>query len=305
VRRARSVVVVVGLLAVLCASCSSPPPHRGRGRAITIGTFNFAESAVVGELYAQALEAAGVPVVRAFDLGTRELVEPALQRGLVDLVPEYGGSLLSFLTGEPSSADAAEVQRSLGDALAERGLTALTPAPAQDRNVVVVTAATARRYGLRDVSDLARVAGRLAVGGPPECPDRPLCLQGLASTYGLTFRRFVPLDESGPVTAGALIAGQVQVAVMFGSDGAIAANGLVVLRDDRGLQPAEHVTPVVRTTVLDRFGPVVAEVVDRVSAALTTTQLQKLNEAVTVRRRSPPAVAAEWLASNGLDSGVG
>jgi osmoprotectant transport system substrate-binding protein len=304
---ARVVLVVTCCALLASAGCSSPAPaaaHPQIDDAITVGAFNFDESRLLAEVYAQALEGAGFRVVRVFDLGTRELVEPALERGLVELVPEYGGSLLAFLTGRPSSSDEAVVHRSLVQALAPRGITVLDASPAQDRNIVVVTAETAARWDLRTTSDLRPIAGQLSLGGPPECPDRPLCLPGLRQTYGLSFRRFVPLDESGPVTAGALVAGQVEAAVMFSSDGTIRENGLVALRDDRALQPAENVTPVVRTAVLDRFGPGVARVVDAVSAAMTTEILRGLNEAVSIHRRSASAVAAAWLASRGLDTGV-
>jgi osmoprotectant transport system substrate-binding protein len=306
-RPGRAVLVIACCAILAAAACSSSAPaaaHPQTDDAITVGAFNFDESRLLGEVYAQALEGAGYRVVRAFDLGTRELVEPSLERGLVELVPEYGGSLLAFLTGRPSSSDEAAVHRSLVRTLAPRGITVLDASPAQDRNVVVVTAPTAARWHLRTTSDLQPVADRLSLGGPPECPDRPLCLQGLADVYGLSFRSFVPLDESGPVTAGALLAGQVQAAVMFSSDGTIRQNGLVPLRDDRALQPAENVTPVVRSAVLDRLGPDVARVADAVSAALTTDGLRALNEAVSIHRRSPRVVAAAWLAANGLDAGV-
>jgi osmoprotectant transport system substrate-binding protein len=291
---------VLGSVVLMLAACSpaAPPvPSSHDDDVVTIGSFNFAESRLLAELYAQALGRAGFRVRRELDLGTRELVEPALERGLVELVPEYEGSLAAFLSAVAAPGGAEEP---LGRLLAERGLAALDPAPAQDRNAVVVTAETAERWHLRTLSDLRAVDGEITFGGPPECPERPLCLQGLASVYGLSFRRFVPLDEGGPVTLGALLGDQVQAALMFTSDGAIRSNGLVVLRDDRNLQPAEHVIPVVREDVLERFGPALAEVVNAVSASLTTAVLRTLNEQVSARGRSPGSVAAEWLTASGL-----
>jgi osmoprotectant transport system substrate-binding protein len=294
--------LAVGCSALLVAGCTgggASVTARPADAVVVVGSFNFAESRLLAELYAQAIERAGLRVRREFDLGTRELVEPALERGLVELVPEYQGSLLTFLTAEPAGSDPDEVHTALVDTLRERGLTALDAAPAQDRNTVVVTADTASRWGLQTVSDLRRVDQRFAFGGPPECPHRPLCLQGLSSAYGLSFRRFVGLDEGGPVTVDALMRDHVQAALMFSSDGAIRANHLAVLRDDRHLQPAENVTPVVSTSVLDRFGPELADAVDAVSALLTTEVLRTLNELVSVRGRSAQTVAAEWLAEHG------
>ncbi len=273
--------------------------------AITIASFNFPESVLLAELYAQALESSGLAVQRHLDIGTRELVEPALERGLVEFVPEYAGSALEFVSGTgTASADETVVHRDLTQVLGDRGIAVLRAAPAQDQNGIVVTRTTAERYGLRSVSDLAPVAADLTFGGPRECPSRPLCLQGLQSRYGLAFKGFVPLDEGGPVTVAALEAGQVQVALMFTSNGAIEANGLILLRDDRHLQPAENVTPVVRSEVLARLGPGLADVANAVSAALTTEELRRMN-AEMAAGASPRTVARAWLSEQGLLGGLG
>ena len=139
--------------------------------------------------------------------------------------------------------------------VAGRGLVAARPAPAQDANAIVVTAATAARYGLRSIADLARVAPRLVFGGPPECPERAYCLPGLKRAYGLRFKAFIPLDAGGPLTLQALEAGNIGVALLFTTDPDIPARHLVVLADDRGLQPAENITPLVRRDVIVRYGP--------------------------------------------------
>ncbi len=135
-------------------------------------------------------------------------------------------------------------------------------------NAFVVTKETAQRYALHDVSDLGTVAPRLILGGPPECPTRPFCLMGLEQTYGLAFDEFVPLDAGGPLTHAALDKGVIDVAVLFSTDPAI--DDLVELADDRGLQPAENVTPLVRRSVVARWGAPLVEVVDSVSRRLTT-----------------------------------
>ena len=296
------------LLFLLLAACGSPPAPQTTAvddDTITVASFNFAESVLLAELYGQALRSAGFRVELALDLGAREFVQPALQRGLVELVPEYAGSALEFVAGNGSaSADERATHRALARAMASRGLTVLAASPAQDRNGIVVTSETATRFDLHTISDLRPVASQMAFGGPPECPERPLCLEGLASLYGLRFKSFVPLDEGGALTVAALQAGQVQAALLFTSDGQIDAHGFVLLKDDRHLQPAENVTPIIRTDVLARFGPRVGEVTNEVSAALTTDDLQRLNREVAAGEASA-AVAAGWLAERGITDVLG
>ena len=170
----------------------------------------------------------------------------------------------------------------------------LASAPAEDANAIVVTPETAARFGLSTVSDLGSVASGMRFGGPRECPDRPLCLPGLERVYGLDFKEFVPLDAGGPLTVAALVAGQIDVALLFTTNGDIRVRHFVVLQDDRGLQPAENVTPVVRSDALARFGQGLNEAVDRVSMSLTTDALAGMNQAVS-RGKAPADVAADWL----------
>ncbi len=298
--RRRTAVLVSLLLLAACGSAPAPRTTALDDDAITVASFNFPESVLLAQLYGQALRSAGFRVELALDLGARELVQPALQKGLVELVPEYAGSALEFVAGQGSaSADERATHRTLARAMASRGLTVLAASPAQDRNGIVVTKETATRYGLRAISDLGPVAPQMAFGGPPECRERALCLAGLASVYGLRFESFVPLDEGGALTVAALQAGQVQAALLFTSDGQIDAHGFVLLEDDRHLQPAENVTPIVRTDALHRFGPKLAEVTNAVSAALTTEDLQRMNDDIAAGE-APAAVAAGWLAEHGL-----
>jgi osmoprotectant transport system substrate-binding protein len=296
------------LLFLLPAACGSPPAPQTTAiddDAITVASFNFAESVLLAELYGQALRSAGFRVELALDLGARELVQPALQNGLVELVPEYAGSALEFVAGNGSaSADELATHRALARAMASRGLTVLAASPAQDRNGIVVTSETATRFDLHTISDLKPVAPQMAFGGPPECRERPLCLGGLVSVYGLRFESFVPLDEGGALTVAALQAGQVQAALLFTSDAQIDAHGFVLLDDDRHLQPAENVTPIIRTDALARFGPRLTEVVNAVSAALTTEDLRRMNSDVAAGEASA-AVAAGWLAEHGITDVLG
>jgi osmoprotectant transport system substrate-binding protein len=309
----RLTLVGLCLLIVLMPGCSLSLEAKGPSRPVvvtgddevTVASFNFSESELLAEIYAQALESKGFTVSRALNLGPRELVEPALQRGLIEFVPEYLGTALQFLQpGSPAtSADLEATRQRFIDALRTKGVDVLASAPAEDANALVVTAETAARFGLKTISDLISVAPQLVLGGPPECPSRPLCLQGLKTTYRLSFKSFKPLDASGPLTAAELAAGQVDVAVLFTTDGDIPARGFIVLEDDRRLQPTENVTPVVRREVVDRYGRRFTDVVNAVSAHLTTQALRELNRRLSIGSASPAQLAASWLRSEGLLEG--
>jgi osmoprotectant transport system substrate-binding protein len=268
---------------------------------ITVGSFDFAESVVVAEVYSQGLEAAGYKVHRAFSLGPREFVGPALEAGLVELVPEYAGTSAEFYSlGRAEPTDDADItHEELVRAVAGGRLVALAAAPAQDANTFVVTAATAERLHLKSLSDLHGVADQLTFGGPPECPTRRLCLQGLADTYGLKFGEVVTLDAGGPLTREALKEGLVDVALLFTTDPSIATQGLVELDDDRGLQPAESITPLVRTEIVERWGSAMVDVINAVSARLTTSAVRDLNGAVGPTDSNAAAVAAAWWSEVG------
>jgi osmoprotectant transport system substrate-binding protein len=299
-RRTLVLVLALVLAASACDRTSEPPPNVDDDDAVTIASFNFPESVLLAEIYAQALEAADVPVERETALGTRELVMPALVQGLVELVPEYAGSALLFLAGPGSaSADHDANHRALASRVSGFGLTALDASPAEDQNGFAVTRETAARFGLHTLSDLAPVADHLTFGGPPECVRRPSCLPGLESAYGIEFGQEIStLDAGGDRTVAALAQGTVDVALLFTSDAAIELNDFVLLQDDKGLQPAENVTPVVRQDALQRF-PGLAPVVNDVSALLTTDELRSMNTEVA-RGARPGAIAAAWLAHNGL-----
>jgi osmoprotectant transport system substrate-binding protein len=305
--RVRAILLLaLAAFSVSLASCSSgshreAAPDALHDDAITVGSFDFAESELLAQLYGQALERHGYDVRWALDLGSREFVAPALAAGLVELVPEYEGTAVGFLSlGRTApGADAGQTHEALVHTLQGRDVTALASAPAQNANTFVVTRATADRYGLRDVSDVAKVAAELTFGGPPECPNRPLCLEGLQKVYGLHFDQVVTsLDAGGPVTRQALEDGYVDVALLFTSDPAIAGDDLVELTDDRRLQPAENVTPLIRNEVIERWGSELVDVVDSVSAALTTEQLRDLN--ARAEGGKADQVAAAWLEEHAI-----
>jgi osmoprotectant transport system substrate-binding protein len=265
---------------------------------ITIASFTFAESRILGEIFAQHLEDGGFPVERALSLASREIVEPALEQGAVDLVPEYAGAALEFLTrgkGDRPSSDTDATMGRLRDLFEDRGVTVLDPSDVQNRNTLVVTAATARRLDLQTVSDLREAAPDLVLGGPPECPERPLCLPGYERRYGLEFRDFVPLDVGGVATVGALEGGEIDVAVLFTTDAMLSDPSFVELIDDLGLQPAENIVPVVRSDIVDAYGDELVDRLEDVTRRLNLNDLRALNEAVEVEGRDPADVAEEWL----------
>ncbi len=206
--------------------------EKGPGGDLTVGAANFSESATLGELYAIALTAAGY-TVKVQQIGNRELYEPALQKGDLDVVPEYAATLATFLNGkvngegapDPSSPELETTMKNL-TALGEKSnLVFGTPSSAQDQNAFATTTAFADKYGVRTLSDLAaKCSGAATVlGGPPECPQRPKCQQGLVSTYNFKAGSFSSLDAGGPLTKTGLRQGTISVGLVFSSDGALAA----------------------------------------------------------------------------------
>lgn len=303
------VLAVLALLVAGCGSDDSPTVvDEGAGTTTTqavqkgkvvIGSTNFNEQLIVANLYAGALEKAGYQVTVRGNLGAREIVEPALAKGEIDVMAEYVGTALEYLNkgaGEASSDLDASLAK-LRERFAAKNITVLEPAPAVDANAIVVTQKTATEKSLEKISDLAAIDDELVFGGPPECPTRPLCLKGLQTTYGLSFKSFKPLDVGGPLTKAALEKGDIDVALLFSSDGAIAARGFVALDDDKRLQPAENVVPVVRTEIVDDD---LTKTLNAVSAKLTTAELSKLNKQVDVDRKDPAEVAEAWLREQGL-----
>jgi len=295
-----ALLTAIALAAAACSTTSDPPIGRDSA-AIDVATFDFPESMVLGEIYAQALEAEGYEVERHIGLGPRELVMPTLGQHHVDLVPEYVGTALHFASlGElEPSADRQRTRALLKEFLAQRDLTLLASAPGENQNGFAVTRELAERLDLDAISDLRRVDDDLVFGGPPECPQRLFCLQGLESVYNLGFERFLATDSGGPVTLSTLLAGEVDVALLFTTDPAIVRYDLVLLDDDRQLQPAENVTPVVRTELIEEHGPELAATINAVTRRLSTTQLRSLNGLLDSEATNLDSVAAGWLSRMG------
>ena len=301
--RRSAIFAVLLAVSVVAASCQSRTDRASHGLpsptpapAVVVASFNFPESEVLAEIYAGALERAGVPVRREMNLGPRELVQPALQQGLIDVVPEYAGSALAGIAPEVpvDRSDPESVQQDLARVIAPWHIEVLPAAAAVDQNALAVPAATATRLGLRSISDLAEHARDLVLTGPPECPTRPYCLLGWEQRYGLKFKDFVAYDTATQ-RAAALEQGVADVAVVFTTDPVVVDRNLVVLDDDRRLQPADNVVPLVSSRAVGNYGARLVDALDAVSAQLTTAQLTFLNWRVVVAGHPAADEARGWL----------
>jgi osmoprotectant transport system substrate-binding protein len=266
---------------------------------VRVGSTNFYEQSILGEAYAQILENGGYKVERKFNLGNREIVEPAIESGQIDVVAEYLATLLVFVDKTAkASTDPKETARLLQAALAAKKLTVLEYAAATDQNGFVVTKETSAKYNLKKLSDIAANANnQLILGGPPECPGatRPFCIPGLKSVYGITFKEFKPLDPGGPLTVAALEGKQIDVGLLFTSDPTIVAKGFVLLDDDKHLQLSDNIAPVVRDDLLAKDDGTIKKLLNSISAKLSQDELNGMNKLVAVDKKDPKDVAKDWL----------
>ena len=304
-KRGRMLTAALVAVAVVASACGGA----GSGGTATkpdviVGSTNFYEQITLGELYSQILEANGYKVTRKFNLGNREIVEPAIESGQIDVDAEYLATLLAFVDKDGKIAkpttDPKETQTGLQKALDAKSLTVLDPAAATDQNGFVVTQAIASSKSLKKLSDLASIGNTLVLGGPPECPTRPFCALGLKNTYGITFKDFKPLDAGGPLTVAALEGKQIDVGLLFTSDPSIVAKNFVLLDDDKHLQLADNIAPVVRNAVLQKDDGTLKRLLNSISAKLTQAELNDMNKQVAVDKADSKVVAAAWLKKQGL-----
>jgi osmoprotectant transport system substrate-binding protein len=288
------------------AACGSPAPAARSARAggrpdqkgtVVVGSADFTESEIIGQIYVDALQAKGIKVKAEFCLGAREVYYPLVRAGWITVMPEYNGALLTTSVDPGSKA----VSTSQVDAALNRylppSLAILAPSPAQDQDSVTVTRATAVKYHLSSIAGLSRVEGGMVIGGPPEYPDRQQGLIGLKADYGVIFNSFQPLDDSGPLTIAALNSGEVQAADVFTTDPFIKADNLVALADPRHLFTADNVVPLVYRPGVN---PLVISTLNAVSVRLTTSGLRDLVVEAEIDGRSIAAVARGWLRHTGL-----
>jgi osmoprotectant transport system substrate-binding protein len=290
---------VVASLVLAAGACTSPAdPDAGRAPdpdVVVVGSFDFPESELLAEIYAQALERSGLEVERHLGIGPREIAAPAIAQDRIDLLPEYLASAVQFVgLDAEQSDDPAVLLGRLRAAAGKHGVTVLEPSAAVDRNALAMRADVAQRLGIETVEQL-RDHDRLRFVGPPECPERPACLPRLEE-LGIEFHDVTALPAGDPI-ALALDAGEADVGLAFSTDPSVLTHGLVLLDGSGGFDRAEHVVPLVRSEVIERHGPKVAAALNRVSSRLSTTGLAIVNGKVA-RGESVAHVAREWLDSH-------
>ena len=306
---ARTTAALAVLLLALLAGCGGGSKgggttgKAGPGPEITIGTKNFPEQFVLGELYKQSLEAHGFRVRLKSDIGSSEIVDRALTGGSLDMYPEYIGVALSELAGQTkrpkSAADAYRDAKAFEE---RRGFTLLAMTPFTDQNALAVLPAYAKRWHLRTIGDLATVPGSVSIAAPPEFRTRFEGLVGLRKVYGLTRLKLKQLKIGDQY--GALNKRQADVANVFTTDGQLEQGRYVLLRDPRNLFTFQNVAPVIRRDLL-RKNPALRGAIDAVSRKLTTSAMRTMNAAVVARGEQPAAVARRFLRSVGLMGGPG
>jgi osmoprotectant transport system substrate-binding protein len=276
---------------------SNPLGGGASSGSVVIGSANFPENELLAEVYAIALQKKGVKVTTKLNIGAREVYYPQVKSGAITIIPEYNGTLLTVEADPTSTAKTtADVDAALAAKLPST-LTVLNPAPAQDSDSITVTQATATKYHLKTIADLKPYASSMVLGGPPEFKTRSDGIAGLKANYGLTFKSFDPLDESGPITLAALTSGKVQAADVFTTTPQIVSDKLVSLADPKFNFAAQNVIPLVYKPGVT---PTISATLNAVSAKLTTAALLQMDNAVITDKANYTTVAEGFLQSIGM-----
>ncbi|TDD86247.1 ABC transporter substrate-binding protein [Actinomadura rubrisoli] len=297
----------LGLVAVLALSAcgggddgdeKNPLSGGGAKGTITVGGANFPESGLIGELYAQALEAKGLKVSRKFNIGAREVYYRQVVKGGISVMPEYNGALLTTSVDESSTAaTTAEINAALKAKL-PAGVEILDSAKAEDKDSVTVNPQTAAKYKLKSITDLKPVANRLTIAGPSEFKTRKQGLVGLKAKYGLEFKKFQPFDAGAQATLVKLLTeDKIQAADLFTTDPTIEQKKLVVLEDPQNVFSAQNVTPLVNKSALNADA---RAALNGVSAKLTTQDLLDMMKRIAIDKDDQEEVAKDWLKKSGL-----
>ena len=294
---AAALAAALGLSLAACGSNPISNSGGGSGSTVVVGSASFGESEVLAEIYAGALNARGVKASTHLDIGQREAYIGALKDGSISLFPEYSGNLLTFFKPTATQSSPADVLTALKAALPS-SLEVLTPSSAEDKDSLNVTAATASKYGLVTIADLSKVPN-LKLAANSEFKTRSYGIPGLASIYGIKGINFTAIEDGGgPATLAALTKGQVDVADIYSTTPSITANHLVTLQDPKHLIAAQQVIPLIRK---DTDTAKITQILDEVSAKLTTAALLQLNAAYNGPSKPTAAtVAAQWLKANGF-----
>ncbi|HEY2985204.1 MAG TPA: ABC transporter substrate-binding protein [Jatrophihabitantaceae bacterium] len=262
--------------------------------SITVGSAGFTENVLLADIYADAMSAKGVNVTKHLNIGERPIYIKALNDGSIDFIPEYSGSILSYLDSSATAKTPDDVYAALQQKVGDK-LTVLQFAAAQDSDTITVTQATASKYSLKTIADLASVASKLTLGAPAQFKTRPDGVPALKSVYGVTFGRFTPLAAGGAITVNALKNGTIAAADIFSTDSSIAKNNFVSLEDPKNMFAAQNVVPLVNKSKLSQ--PMV-DACNAVSAKLDTATLADL--VAKASSGDPDKVAKDWLSSAGL-----
>lgn len=295
-KHAALAVVAAGALALsACGSASSLEGSAPSGEALTIGSQDYYSNEIIAEAYAQALEGAGFTVNRQMRIGQREVYMPEVRSGSIDVFPEYTGNLLQYIDSKANVTAPEPVYRALEKKL-PRELTVLNQAPAADQDSYVVTAKFASENGIRAIGDLAKVKGRLVLGGNSELESRPYGPKGLKSAYGVDVS-FTPIEDSGgPLTIKSLREGRAQVVDLYSGNPELSTGEFVVLQDPKNLFLSSHVVPLVSSKLPVRA----ARILDRVSAKLTSEDLRAMGTRSVKSGQPASKIAKDWLKGKGL-----
>ncbi|MHA7176525.1 ABC transporter substrate-binding protein [Arthrobacter sp. Sr24] len=278
---------------------SSAGGESGSGSgSVVVGSANFPENAILAEIYAGALNAAGVTATTKLNIGAREVYLKALEDGSIDVVPEYTGNLLGYLDASNTIVDGPGILAALPEKM-PAGLSVLEAAAAEDKDAIVVTPEIAAKYKLTSIADLAPVCGELTLAAPSEFQTRPYGLPGLKTLYNCVPKDFKAFSASSEaLNLKALLNNEVQMADIFTTSPEITANNLVVLEDPKGLIGAQQVLPIIKT---DKFNEAGTTALNNVSKQLTTDDLIALRTQVEGdQKMEPKAAAAAWLKDKGI-----
>lgn len=302
--RGAAVGLVIALALTACGgggdSGGNPLEQKSGGGAasVVVGSANFPESQLLGEIYAQALQAKGVTVTKKFNIGSREVYYDQVKSGSITVMPEYNGALLTTSVDTTSDAVTTEEVNAALKAKLPSTLEVLNSSQAEDKDSVTVNAQTARKYNLKSIADLKPVAGRLTIAGPSEFKTRQQGLVGLEKTYGLKFEKFQPFDANAQTTLVKLLkADKVQAADLFTTDPTISANKFVVLEDPQHVFSAQNITPLVYKSGVNDTAQAA---LNAVSAKLTTQDLLNMMSKVVLDKEDADTVAKGWLQQAGL-----
>ncbi len=281
-------------LALIGAALVLPQCSAGHANAVRVGSKNFGENIIVAEIYAAALERAGLSVERHMNLGSTQIATEAMQHGDIDLYPEYTGTGLIDVLHLPPVREARQLFETVKTAYAKRyGFTWLPPSPVNDSQGLALTAAVAQRYNVRTLSQCARAASKLSLAAIPEFVTRADALPGLQKFYGGFRFKDVRTYEIG-LQYDALLHGDAQVATAFTTDSQIDTYHLVLLQDDKHFWPPYNIAPVVRDQAL-RAHPQIAQVLGRVSPLLTDSAVRRFNYAFNVQKADPADIAGQFV----------